>query len=227
MQLSVREVAGFCEASENEVYRWIEREGLPAQRMNGAFRVNSVELLEWSAVTRRPISPTILQTLNGASVEESGLKQALEAGGIVYDVHGTDAKAVFTNAVEDLSLSGDFDRESLVELLVAREALGSTFIGNGVAIPHPRRPVVLPGAKSIARLCFLAEPIRMGATDTSQVDTLFFLICPTVREHQQLLAQLANVLSDDTFQGMLQDRPVAETILRELGRVEKSFRQST
>ena len=223
MQLSIADVAKLCGVSENEVFRWVRRDGLPAERINDVFRVNAVELLEWASMTKHPVSPTIFQALNGDSIGKLGLTEALEAGGIVRDVAGSELKTVFATAVEGIALPQGFDRQNLVDLLIAREALGSTAIGNGIAIPHPRRPIVLPGAARLLRLCFLSSPIEFGAPKGNSVNTLFILISPTVRDHQQLLARLANVLRDENFQRLLRTRAAAETIVGEVRKLEVQF----
>lgn len=223
MQLTVADVAKLCGVTESEVFRWVKRDGLPAERINDVFRVNAVELLEWASMTKHHVSPTIFQALNGDSIGKMGLSDALAAGGIVRDVSGADVKAVFSAAVEGIALPKGFDRQNLVDLLIAREALGSTAIGNGIAIPHPRRPIVLPGAARLLRLCLLSGPIEFGAPKSAGVDTLFILISPTVRDHQQLLARLANILRDENFQKLLRDRAPAEAIVAEVRKLEEQF----
>ena len=223
MQLSIADVAKLCGVSENEVFRWVKRDGLPAERINDVFRVNAVELLEWASRTKHHVSPTIFQAMNGDSIGKLGLSDALEAGGVVRDISGADIRAVFTAAVEGIALPKGFDRRNLVDLLIAREALGSTAIGNGIAIPHPSRPIVLPGVARVLRLCFLSAPIEFGAPKGAGVDTLFILISTTVRDHQQLLARLANILRDESFQRLLRERSPAETVLAQVQKLEEQF----
>ena len=226
MQLTIGDVASLCDASERKVYRWVEEDGLPAERVNDSYRVNPAELLEWATMRNLPVSPAIFQRMNGDSVGATGLTDALRTGGTDHDVKGDDREGVLESVVESLPLPDGFDRRTLVHLLMAREAMGGTAIGDGIAIPHPRSPVVLPGAKRILRLSFLAQPIDFAAPDGKPVDTLFLLICPTVRDHLQLLARLASVLRDDDFRRMLRDKPAHEVILEKARQAEESFRRS-
>jgi PTS system nitrogen regulatory IIA component len=71
--------------------------------------------------------------------------------------------------VARLSLPEDFDRQLLLRLFLAREALGSTAVGDGIAIPHVRRPIVLNVPRSMVTLCFLKRPVAYQAPDGKPV----------------------------------------------------------
>ena len=117
-------------------------------------------------------------------------REALHAGGIHYRIGGSDKASVLHHVVETMRLPAEVDREFLYEVLLAREALGSTAIGDGIAIPHVRNPVILHLERPLITLCFLERPVDFGALDGQPVDTLFTLISPTVRAHLHLLSRL-------------------------------------
>ena len=82
--------------------------------------------------------------------------------------------------------------------LMAREQLGSTGLGNGIAIPHCRAPRC-PGI--VGMLITLDQPIDFDAIDGKPVDILFVLIVPEEEtdEHVRTLASLAELLNDEDF----------------------------
>ncbi len=89
--------------------------------------------------------------------------------------------------------------------LVARERLGATSLGKGVAIPHGR---FKEGDKAIAAFLRLKKGVDFDALDEEPVDILFGLLVPETdekgqEEYLQLLAQLAEMLSDPAFRGKL------------------------
>ncbi|GAB3369304.1 PTS IIA-like nitrogen regulatory protein PtsN [Azotobacter armeniacus] len=87
----------------------------------------------------------------------------------------------------------DLDQQTIFESLIAREKLGSTGFGNGIAIPHCR----LPGCPApISALLRLDAPIDFDAIDGIPVDLLFVLLVPEAAtdEHLQLLRQIASML---------------------------------
>jgi nitrogen PTS system EIIA component len=81
------------------------------------------------------------------------------------------------------------------DCLIARERLGSTGLGNGIAIPHGR---LKNGKKTIAAFIQLETAVDYDAVDKVPVDLLFALIVPedSTEEHLQTLAKLAEMFSD-------------------------------
>ena len=86
----------------------------------------------------------------------------------------------------------------IFDCLIARERLGSTGLGNGIAIPHGR---LNQGKKTIAAFLQLEQGIDYDAVDKQPVDLLFALIVPeeSTEEHLQTLAKLAEMFSDETI----------------------------
>jgi PTS system nitrogen regulatory IIA component len=152
-----------------------------------------------------------------------GLVEALRAGGIARGVKGPDRLSVLRAVVDGLPLPEGFDREALFQLFVARESLGSTAVGNGIAIPHPRHPLILPVARPLVRLCFFEHPVDFRAPDREQVHTLFVLVCPTIRTHLRVLARMACLLRDESVRDVLGRRGSAAEVLAAVGRFEGSL----
>lgn len=218
MQLTMREVGEMFKVSEGTVSRWIRQQGLPAQRVAGQFRFNRVELLDWAIENRIQMESSPVEqpvdTPPGVSLAE-----ALEAGGVHYEVAGEDREAVLGAVVARLSLPEDFDRQLLLRLFLAREALGSTAVGDGIAIPHVRHPIVLHVPRPLVTLCFLKRPVVYQAPDGKPVRVLFSVISPTVVAHVQLLARLSHALHNPGFRASVVGAKPREVILRVARRV--------
>ena len=87
----------------------------------------------------------------------------------------------------------DLDAQDIFENLIAREKLGSTGFGNGIAIPHCR----LPGCQApISAVLHLDTAVDFDAIDGAPVDLLFVLLVPEAAtdEHLELLRQIASML---------------------------------
>jgi PTS system nitrogen regulatory IIA component len=95
-------------------------------------------------------------------------------------------------------------------------------MGDGIAIPHPQHPVILPTPGPSLTICFLDQPINYGAADQSMVHTLFVVVCPTIRIHLQILARLGRTLGDEPFRALLQRRGKLDELLSALERVEQA-----
>jgi PTS system nitrogen regulatory IIA component len=223
MQLTVREAAKLLSTSETDIYRWIDDGSLPVYTVNEQYRFNRAELLEWATAKKLKISVQLFGPAAPDSAALPSLARALAAGGVQAAVQGRDKESVLSAVVERLPLGEDVDREFLLQVLLAREALGSTAVGDGIAIPHVRNPIVLHGCPPSVTLSFLAQPVDFGALDGKPVSTLFTVITPTVRAHLHLLARLSGALLDPGFRRVVLERAPAEQILAEAGRVEAAF----
>jgi PTS system nitrogen regulatory IIA component len=223
MQLSVKDAATILEVSEKTIYRWIKQESIPFYQVNEQFRFNRAELLEWATSRRLKVSPEIFAEKNSSASPMPSLVEALRAGGVEYRVGGGDLASVLKGVVELLHLPEEVDREFLYQVLLAREDLGSTGIGDGIAIPHVRNPVVLHVARPTITLCFLERPIDFRAIDDKPVDTLFTLISPSVRAHLHLLSRLGVALRDEGVKRSLSERASREDLMEAFARAEAAL----
>jgi PTS system nitrogen regulatory IIA component len=224
MLLTVRDAARLLNTAESQIYRWVDDGHIPFQRVNDQIRFHRAELLEWATGRRLPVSVEMFhdEESDGGQLLPDFAK-ALEAGGIHYDVAGTDRESVLRAVLGRMPLPDDVDRDFLLDVLLSRETLGSTGIGDGIAIPHVRNPVVLNGAPALISLCFLKTPIDFAAIDGKPVHTIFSLVTPTIKGHLQLLAKLSWASHDPAFSRAVLERAKPEVILAEARRVEESF----
>src|SRR5581483_2968557 len=150
---------------DSTVRRWITTRGLPAHRVNERLHCNAVELWEWAIENGIPVSKGLLEQARGAPERVPPLSALLAAGGIHYDVGGSSKSEVLREVVGVLPLPPEVDRDFLVTVLEAREAMGSTGIGDGIAIPHVRNPIVLHVTQPFVSLCLLRHPVDFDAID--------------------------------------------------------------
>lgn len=104
-------------------------------------------------------------------------------------------KRLFEQAAASISAEFDLNQESVYRSLLAREKLGSTAIGHGVAIPHSRMSGC---SEPLGCLILLPEGIDFGAPDGADVEIAFILLVPeaATQDHLDLLASLANAFSN-------------------------------
>ena len=227
MKLTVRDAARLLNVSEKSVYRWVKQGAIPAYQINEQYRFNRAELLEWATSRKIQVSPEIFVEDQSMESPAPTLGDALRDGGVYYRIGGTDKAQALHSIVEVMRLPEEVDRDFLYQVLLAREALGSTGIGNGIAIPHVRNPIVLHVAKPMVTLCFLETPIDFGSLDKQPVNILFTLISPTVRAHLQLLSRLAYALRDSAFMAAIQGQASRDDILRPLRQIEARIAPQT
>jgi PTS system nitrogen regulatory IIA component len=217
MQLTIREAASYLRVDEATVRRWIQRRGLPVHRVNERLHLNAIELWEWATENGVPVSRTLLEQAQRQPEQVPPLSALLSAGGIYHDVGGKDKASVLREIVQRLPLPADIDREFLATTLEAREAMGSTGIGDGIAIPHVRNPILLHVTTPFVTLCLLRDAVEFDAVDGKRVHALFTVVSPNVPAHLRILGQLGFVLHDESLRGLLVRRSSAAEIL---GRVQ-------
>ena len=223
MQLTVRDAAKLLSVSEKSIYRWISQGIIPAYRVNEQYRFSRAELLEWATSRRINVSAEIFSEPESDGYRPPSLVEALQAGGVYYRLGGGDKQQVLRSLVDVLRLPEEVDREFLLRVLMAREELGSTGIGDGIAIPHVRNPIVLHVQHPSISLCFLEKPIAFGSLDGQPVHTLFSLISPTVRAHLHLLSRLSYCLRNPDFKAVIQRQGSREEIFAAARQVEASI----
>jgi PTS system nitrogen regulatory IIA component len=218
--LTVRETAALLHTSERQIYRWVDDGELPFQRVRDQVRFNRTDLLEWATSRRLPISLEVFDAGLDPEDRAPSLAAALGRGG-AHDVDcAPDREAVLRAVVERTPIPDTVDRELVVEALLAREQTSSTAIGDGIAIPHVRQPVVAPGAQPTVSVAYLARPAPYGAPDGRPVHTVFLLVSPTVRTHLQMLAHLARALTQPGFRAAVDRRAPAAELIAEAARLE-------
>jgi PTS system nitrogen regulatory IIA component len=233
MALTPAEIARHLEVPERTVLHWIRKEGLPAAEIDGEHRVNRVELLEWATERGIKVPPGLFPLPGEERRDEEGdvplptLSRALETGGVYCDVPGDDRLSVLTNVVALLPIPPQVDPEFLLQVLLARETLGSTAVGDGIAIPHVRNPILFARVPPSVTLCYLRTPIDFGAVDGKPVHVLFTLTSPTVKSHLHLLSRLAYALRDPSFREALSASCDRGRILGTLRRLEEGITGAT
>jgi PTS system nitrogen regulatory IIA component len=223
MLLNVEDTARALHTDEKTVLRWIRKDALQAERIDGEYRINRVDLLEWATERGIKVDPALYKAQDEDQGSLPTLSQALEAGGIHCCVPGNDRESVLRSVVDRLALPPDIDPEFVLQVLLAREALGTTAVGDGIAIPHVRNPILLQLPVPKVALCFLADPVDFAALDGKPVQVLFTLTSPTVRVHLHLLSKLAYALRDPRLRQVLRPPCNPEGIMATVREIEQDI----
>jgi nitrogen PTS system EIIA component len=219
MKLTVRDVSEMLDVSEKTVYRWLNERKLPGYRMSGQYRFSQAEILEWATANKLNVPVRALQEAGQSDQPLPTLSEALQLGGIFYRIGGSDKESALRSVVEVVRLPDEVDREFLLRVLLSREELTSTAVGDGIAFPHARYPVVLHLDKPLVSLCFLEKPIDFGALDGQPVQALFTLISPAMRAHLHLLARLSFALRDAEFKSLVLAQAGRDELMKAVRRI--------
>ena len=133
------------------------------------------------------------QVLTGTGIASK--KRAFEEVGFLFEAQHGLSRALVTDS------------------LFSRERLGSTGLGNGVAIPHGRiKGLKLP----LAAVLLLEQAIGFDAPDNQPVDLLVFLLVPeaATQRHLEILSEIAALLSDEARRDAIRRSGTAEALHR-------------
>ena len=135
----------------------------------------------------------------------------LPAANVIVNLEAGSKKRVFEQAGLLFENHHGLARVTVYDALFAREKLGSTGLGQGIASPHGR----IKGLKEALGAFFrLATPVPFEAPDSQPVGLLFVLLVPeaATERHLQLLSELAQMFSDRSFRDGLSSDPDASAI---------------
>jgi PTS system nitrogen regulatory IIA component len=136
------------------------------------------------------------------------IAKLLSVENVVVGLEASSKKRVFEQAGILFENRHGLARSLVYDALFAREKLGSTGLGQGIAIPHGR----IKGLKDVrAAFLRLATPVQFDAPDGKPVGYAFILLVPeaATEHHLQLLSELAQMFSDKTFRERLAAAPDA------------------
>jgi PTS system nitrogen regulatory IIA component len=132
----------------------------------------------------------------------SQIAELLPPGNILLDLDAPSKPRLFEAIGDMFQRNNGLSRKLVVDSLLAREKLGSTGLGQGVAIPHGRIKGLRTAQAAFARL---AAPIAFDAPDGKPVVQVFVLLVPehATEQHLQLLSELAQMFSERPFREQL------------------------
>ena len=141
------------------------------------------------------------------------ISSLLEPSQVALDVDAPDKKALFERAAAMLEAASGLSRTQVVDSLLARERLGSTGLGQGIAIPHGR---VKGLRNAVGAFLRVRVPIPFDAPDDRPVGMAFVLLVPerATDAHLQILSELAQMFSDRELRRLLAAAPEAASAQR-------------
>lgn len=225
MQIALREIVDVFQVSESRIQNWIDKKHMPCVKVSEQYRFNYITLLEWALKNKIHLTAELLALGEKKDHHAGVLYQALKNGGIHYDVSGATREEVLKSIVDLLPLPAKVSRGFLYDLMLSREKMMSTAVGNGIALPHVRNPVVLHIQEPIITLCFLKKPVDFKALDGKPVTIVFGLLSPSVKKHLSILARLAFCLQNRQLQEYLHKKVQREQIMAEIRIMESKLSQ--
>ncbi len=154
------------------------------------------------------------------------LAALIERGGVYYNIPGSTPVEALREAARALVLPKSIDRDNLLTAVLEREALMPTALGHGVAIPHPRNPIISDESLQRVAVFFLKTPVPYNALDRRPVSVFFFILSADAKSHLGILAAVSHLCQRPDFLELLARRPLIEELVAYIARSEASWAKS-
>ena len=224
MDLKIKDVAELLSVSETTIRRWLSDGRIPAYKLRHQYRFSRTEIENWMLSQRLGSSP-IASEKEIYSAEEEGAAQkgwqqfslfrAIHKGVVIQKQPVAAKNDLIRHIMRHIAPAIQSDPDGISDMLLERESLMPTAIGQGIAVPHTR-DFLLRGSLDVVCPVFLSEPIDWGALDNEPVDTLFFLFASDDKKHLNLLAKLAHLAKDEEMRTYLRTSPDKTALLEKI-----------
>jgi len=206
--MNLKDFAEYVGMDAREVQKLADRGKLPGQKIGGQWRFNRAKVTEWLQQEMHMFDEKRLIAL------ERALGGNGETEGMVTDLMGLEGLDVNLPAKTKASVLRElvglaentgllYDKQGLLEALEQREAMCSTALPNGIALPHPRQPMPYVSAEPLICIARLSKGIAFSSP-YRELTRLFFLICcHEDRQHLRTLARLVRLLDAETVDWLM------------------------
>ena len=150
---------------------------------------------------------------------EVDLAQLTHRGGVFKNVEGNTPQEIYAKVCKMIDLPAGMTSETVYNALCDREAVLSTAVGNGIALPHARAPIMRDASEQRICVVYLKNPIDMKAPDEREVFVMFVLLAHNSQIHLKVLSSLAALFRDPKFKKALElrsDEATLASIIKEL-----------
>lgn len=227
MKLDINEIARCLDLPVSTLDRWIRQGRIPVQKSGTNWSFDAQLLKKWAAARNLPFTlPAETRKPARADAAPETLLSAMQRGGLHTDIVGSDVADVLAASADCVPGFSASEKEELCTTLMEREALTSTGMGKGVAIPHPRTPLTAALEKPMIITCYPQAPIDFSAIDARPVFVLFLLLSTSVKIHLHLLSKLAFCIRDNEFVSFLQGAPPADRLFSKIAEFESRLEKS-
>ena len=223
MYLKIQDIAELLEVSENTIYKEIKESKIPVHKIGHQYRFNKEEINDWILKNRLNVSSKIID-LN-VSKKPISLTDLIKKGGIFYNIRGNNIKEVISDAVNKINVPEEISKEEIISAFIQRENLGPTAIGNGIAIPHSRNPIITNAEDSCVSICFLEKELDYQSFDEKPIRMLFLVLSANAKRHLEILSKISYLCQKDSFISLLSINTEAEEIINFIANMELEWQK--
>ncbi|MFQ5430566.1 MAG: PTS sugar transporter subunit IIA [Phycisphaerae bacterium] len=193
--MSVKEVAASLHVSTREVVRMAEQHILTATKVRGDWQFRAGEVWNWIEENLQSLPRQRARDRHPPAAGDLLISPALRESGVAVGLIAKTKSSVLRELAKLAEAVDPYiDAAALADALVERERQGSTALQDGVAIPHPARPLYSEGP--ILAMAKTAQGILFGERGGGPTDLFFLVCCPEQAQHLLHLGRLCRLLID-------------------------------
>ncbi|MDR0731737.1 MAG: PTS sugar transporter subunit IIA [Treponema sp.] len=159
------------------------------------------------------------------------LSTLVERGGIHYNVPESSVEVFITEFIRlipclnDIEASGNPGfKMDLLRAVLEREALMPTGIGHGIALPHPRNPLITDAGRQCISIGFPAAPLDWKALDSKPVHTALLIVSASAKIHLHTLLKINFLCQNKNFLSLLKNRAPQDHIIGTIRELERGWK---
>ncbi|MDR2093985.1 MAG: PTS sugar transporter subunit IIA [Treponema sp.] len=156
-------------------------------------------------------------------MKNGGLAALIKRGGIYYGVQGSNPQEILANIINEADIPASLDRNKLLEAVLERECLMSTSIGEGIALPHPRNPLISETGEQFVRIAFPRDPPDWNSLDGQHIHTVFLIVSASAKLHLHTLSEINYFCRQKEFTELLKKHAPQEELIGMIAEIEKTW----
>jgi PTS system nitrogen regulatory IIA component len=218
--ISVAEVAAILHVSQREVVRMAEKGILPAAKTRRGWQFRAGEVWDWVEENLQGLPARRARDAHPPAVGDLLIAPVLRCEAVAVDLPAR-TRASLLRELARLAgrIDPAMDTGALAAALLEREERGTTALQDGVAVPHPGRP--LHGEGPVLAAARTSGGIAFGEGGGGLTDLFFLVWCPGQREHLLYLGRLCRLLIDRRLQAALREAADAPAFVDALCKAER------
>jgi nitrogen PTS system EIIA component len=210
--MDVEQLAAYLQRDVRELGKLASCGHLPGHKVGGEWRFARAEINQWLEGQLAGLSDQQLVQVersarrDAPTAAEPLVSSLLTEASIAVPLQASTKSSVLRELVNLAEQTWQvYDPEAILDAIRTREELSSTALPQGVAIPHPRRPLPAALGESVLAYGRTASPLPFGAAMGGLTDIFFLVCCTDDRTHLRVLARLTRLLMRPGFLDQLRE----------------------
>jgi len=215
--MTLSEVSQYLKLSEKTVLKMVNNNEIPCTKIANKWRFVKSMLDDWLLSRMKVIPQNDLSRLIESEYDMVPLSRLTDSHLIMTDIQPGSKSEILERFADHAAKENLVaNKDTFLQKLLEREKLASTAIGNGVALPHIRRPSssLILGPRIIVGLC--REGADFNAIDKDKTYLFFLILSDSETVHLRVMSKLSNYLRDEQFVETLIRKKTPEDIYAEI-----------